>query len=480
MLCLLVFAATATSVYRWGGLYWTPVDPRPTFTATAYVVPMGASAEARLPMQHTDSSSQSAVESANSLADRYVDDLRAEWKRRTEGPYLLAREAADKAQREHAQDVTRLETFRRQLDEAAAAAAKARLANRPAKPQPAAMIDNPQWLALDRQLGELQQRRDEMLVSRTPVHPAVQDLDTRITGLKDQLAATTRQIPRGRADEPGSADPALSAGSSTAIGGADSPATQLLARADQEKLESLGLAAEKSGQACDDAESAVKKTLQQQEAGPQFTIEAAQVVENPPPVDYGWRRLMATTLLSALLMAFGVGSLSMGARHRTAGGQHGRSAGRHGRSFGGHDSGERSLARPNLAGTPPIVLAARAGDHGSDSDRRVSRAGNLGRDRHFFVARCRRAAGVASCVGFLYHYPFWGHSHFGGIHSENERSVNIRNSGSSGSGCKCRLSLRESSATFAERKATMGARQPLFSHSCTQNRKSRNSSQPLK
>ena len=43
---------------------------RPTFTATAYVVRMGAGAEARIPMRHTDSSSQSAVESANSLADR--------------------------------------------------------------------------------------------------------------------------------------------------------------------------------------------------------------------------------------------------------------------------------------------------------------------------------------------------------------------------------------------------------------------------
>ena len=322
-----------------------------------------------------------------------MGDRRAEWKRQTEGPYLLAREAADKAQREHAQDVTRLETFRRQLDEAAEAAAKARSANRPAKPQLSAMIDNPQWLALDRQLGELQQRRDEMLVSRTPAHPAVQDLDTRITGLKDQLAATTRQIPRGHADETGPADPALSAGSSTAIGGADSPTTQLLARADQEKLESLKLAAEKSGQACDDAESAVKKTLQQQEAGPQFTIEAAQFVENPLPVDYGWRRLMATTLLERPADGLQRRLLVAGRRHRTAGGQHGRSAGRHGRSAGGHDSGERSLARSNRAGTPPIILATRAGDHGTDSDRRVSRASDLGHYGHLVVARCPACRG---------------------------------------------------------------------------------------
>jgi hypothetical protein len=78
-------------------------------------------------------------------------------------------------------------------------------------------------------------------------------------------------------------------------------------------LDGLTVAVEKSGQALNDAESAAKKALQEQEAGPQFTIERAQLAENPLPVDYGWRRLMWTTLVSGVLMAFGVGSMSVGA-----------------------------------------------------------------------------------------------------------------------------------------------------------------------
>ena len=322
LVCVLVFSLTATAVYRWGRLSWTPVDSNPTYTATAYVIPRGASEEARIPMRHTDANAQRAAEYANSLADRYVRDRRAEWTHQNEGPYLLAREAADKAQREHAQNTARLETFRRQLAEAAEAAeaaAKARLAARPQRPQLSPMIDNPQWLALDRQLSELQQRHDDMLVSRTPLHPAVQDLGTRIAGVKYQLASTPRQIPRDRqipqgygdATEPSEA--ALSANNAMASGGADAQTTQLVARADQEKLESLTIVAEKSSQTCDDAQSAVKRALQEQEGGPQFTIEYAQVVENPPQVDYGWRRLMWATLLTSVLTAFGVGSLSLGA-----------------------------------------------------------------------------------------------------------------------------------------------------------------------
>jgi hypothetical protein len=305
LLCVLVFCLTATTVYRWGRLHWTPVDPNPTYTATAYVVPRGASEDARLPMRHTDGSAKRAAECANALAERYVADRRDEWKHQTEGPYLLAREAADKAQRERAQNTTRLEAFRRQLAEAETAA-KARLAARPQVAPLPPMIDNPQWLALDRQLTKLEQRRDEMLVSRTALHPAVQDIGTRILGVQGQLAATPRQIPQGRADVP-----ALPGNQSIAAG-VDSQ-TAIIARADQEKLDALTLAAEKSAQACDDAELAVKKALREQEAGPEFTIESARIVENPPPVDYGWRRLVWTTLLTSILMTFGVGAMSAGA-----------------------------------------------------------------------------------------------------------------------------------------------------------------------
>ena len=47
-----------------------------------------------------------------------MHDRHAEWKHRTEGPALKAREAAEKARRELPKSEARLEVFRRQLAEA--------------------------------------------------------------------------------------------------------------------------------------------------------------------------------------------------------------------------------------------------------------------------------------------------------------------------------------------------------------------------
>ena len=70
---------------------------------------------------------------------------------------------------------------------------------------------------------------------------------------------------------------------------------------------------ETARRACKDAEAAEKQALAQQQAGPQYAVVYAQAVEIPPTPDYGWRRLMWTTLVAGVLMAFGVGSVSTGA-----------------------------------------------------------------------------------------------------------------------------------------------------------------------
>ena len=57
------------------------------------------------------------------------------------------------------------------------------------------MVENPEWSELDRQLGVLERRHDEMLNDRTPLHPAVQDLALRIEELQRQVANMPRQIP---------------------------------------------------------------------------------------------------------------------------------------------------------------------------------------------------------------------------------------------------------------------------------------------
>jgi hypothetical protein len=293
LLCLVVFGLTAVVVYRGGRMNWTPANPNLTYTATAYVVPRlaGHSAgDSRIPIQYTDDNSQHAAATANAVAERYVDNQYAEWKRRTEGSYRSAREAADKARRGHAENTAQLEAFRRELSEAA----------EPRTPSPTT-IENPQWTALDHQLGELQQQRDKLLVTRTPLHPAVQDLDTRIKGVKDQLATTQREIP-GPDTKP------------RPVVAQDTKPQPVVAPADQEKLDALTAAVATSQRACEKAESVEKKAEEMQHARPRFAIEYAEVVENPALPDFGWRRLMWTTLAGSVLMAFGVGSASWGAK----------------------------------------------------------------------------------------------------------------------------------------------------------------------
>ena len=369
--CLLMFGLTAVVVYRWGHKNWTPVDPRPTYTATACVISRPASAsanaaaanaEARIPMRFTDGDPQRAAQSANEAAERYVRDRRAEWKRCTDGPCLLAHETATKTQRERVENTARLETFRRQLAEAA----EARAAAERNKPLPPLMVDNPQWLDLDRQLAAMQQRHDQLLVDRTPFHPAVRELAERIEGVRDQLAATPRQIPDTK-PRPVAA-PVI-------------PDTPAISPADQATLDALTAAVERSRQACEEAASVEKKALEEQQTGPQFAVEKAQVVENRPLPDYGWRR----SDVDDVCRRYGNGVRCWlavgGGEHRAAGGQQRGSAGRRGDAGGRHDPRRRSPAGSPRRQPSPVAQPPGIDDDRTDPDYRLPGIGNLGRGR---------------------------------------------------------------------------------------------------
>ncbi len=166
------------------------------------------------------------------------------------------------------------------------------------------MIDNPKWLDLNRRLGELQQHRDALLVDRTPVHPAVEDVTVRIKDLQRQIAAIPRQIASTASAK--RETPAADAKNSAAA--ADSIASQ-----DTEKLDELTAAVETARLACQQAEAAEKQARDAQKAGPRYTIVYARIAETSPAPDSGWQRLMYTTLAAGLLMAFGAGLLSAGA-----------------------------------------------------------------------------------------------------------------------------------------------------------------------
>ncbi len=71
-------------------------------------------------------------------------------------------------------------------------------------------------------------------------------------------------------------------------------------------------AAAAARQACDEAELARQRAVEEQKAGLPLVIESAQVVRNPSPVDYGWWRLLGTAICCGVVMALGTGSLALG------------------------------------------------------------------------------------------------------------------------------------------------------------------------
>lgn len=313
LLCLLVFGLTAIVVYRWGRESWIPVNPKATYTATTCVVPAPhqAATGGRVPIEYVGDSAEQAAEAANARAQRYVNDRLAEWKLRMGGPYLQARATAKKARQEHAESTARLEAFRPQMAEEVAKLQAA--VQRRQKPLPPPMIDNPQWLKLERQLAELQQRYDELLVERTPLHPLVVDLAGRTAGIQEKLAATPRRIPFARPESPAMPDSSPAAETPTTDAEGGDRDIDRIAKENQTRLAELTAAVERTRKAVEEAEFAETHALQTLQAGPKYTIEPAQVAELLPQPDYGWRRLVWTALFSGVLMAFGVGTVAVGA-----------------------------------------------------------------------------------------------------------------------------------------------------------------------
>ncbi len=305
--CLVVFCLTAIVVYCWGEEIRNHSSAKAKPAATAYIVGRAAKAgqsEVRIPIAAIDDDPRRAEAAANARAENYVKDRRADWQHRTAGAYDKAHQAAEQARHEYAQSEDRLEAFRRQTARATAKPQPTgpRQGDSPSQP----MIDNPKWLNLNRRLGELQQRRDALLVDRTPAHPAVEDVAVRIEDLQRQIAAIPRQII--------STAPAKQETSAKALAKNGPAAANSVASQNTDKLNELAAAVETTQLACQQAEAAEKQARDAQKAGPQFSVVYAQIAETPPRLDSGWQRLMYTTLGTGLLMAFGAGLLSAGAQ----------------------------------------------------------------------------------------------------------------------------------------------------------------------
>jgi hypothetical protein len=296
LLCALMFAITATVVNRWGRERWIPVNRQTTYTATTHVVEKRSGETT--PFTITDVDPRRAKELANVLAERFAADRSAEWRRSKERNWQKSRESAEKSREQCRDDAARLDAFERQQSELVKSQTDA---GQPETPAPTAS-ENPRWLSLQEEVSDLERRRDVLLTDRTPLHPAVQEIEARLTDARTQFAATPREIPAGptAARPSGTKRPPL-------------PIDDVAAQESQRKRAELAAALEKSRLACQRAERAEKQVAQKQKTVPQFVFQYGEAVQDPPQVDYGWRRLIWTTFAASLLMVFGVASVSLGA-----------------------------------------------------------------------------------------------------------------------------------------------------------------------
>jgi hypothetical protein len=334
-ICLLVFLSTAAIVCRLGYEQWSPVGHGPRYTATAHVSGQGAKQNGQrlaasgqrvqdvsqtstinnqqpTTRQHTNplprgvetvafaqsgDDSSRAAELANAQADRYVSSRRAEWQKSWGETHRQAHAQTEIARRTNAAAEARLKTFDDQMRVAEAAAAARAAA--PAKSRPPAMIDNPRKAELQRQLADLRQRRERLLVDRTPSHPAVQAADEKIADIEQELAAVPQRVSNPEAGGASADNPTAEA--------ARQWMTALAAQKNRQRHAELAAAADKTRRALTGAELAEQRAQRHLQAGPCYEIQYAKIVENPMPIDYGWWRILWTSLALGIVTAVGAG-----------------------------------------------------------------------------------------------------------------------------------------------------------------------------
>jgi hypothetical protein len=295
-------ALVGAAVYGIGRDRCTPARPD-SFTAIAYVIDPSGSLDVnvQIPMAYTDRDRHRAEEVANALARQYVEDRHTEWQQSNDTSLSEPRDALEKAKLALAENEQRFEAFR--------TASAARSNQSPTMKQDdsrtPAMTENPEWLDLNHKLFLLKQRRDEMLVDRTPLHPTVQELGVQINDLRAKIASVPRQIspiPSGRVAETESREPTKP----------DSNSTTVASHRNEQRLTELTAAVESSRQALSEAEEAERKALAQQPSEPPYSVLEAEIVDDAATSDYGWRRLLVTALMTGFTMAFGFGTLTSG------------------------------------------------------------------------------------------------------------------------------------------------------------------------
>jgi hypothetical protein len=241
---------------------------------------------------------EQAVQDVNALAGSYADTYRAEWKVSVDRAYEGARTATERAADQLRQAQGQLDAvLDRQIQAVREASQRLQPPPAPAVPAP---VENPDWTELNRQLSELLRHRSELLASRTPQHPVVQDVEARIDTVRQRLALVPRHVP-GAAASP----PAVKMETAAA-------AVPSAALADPAELAGLQRAVEGAGRTHHEAVRVERLAWQARLREPTIEIQSAP---EPPPLPRRWlpaAMALLGALATGLTMVVGLGMISAG------------------------------------------------------------------------------------------------------------------------------------------------------------------------
>lgn len=253
----------------------------------------------------------------NRLAQWYAEKYRTDWKASAEAAYRRARELVARAEQAHQAARAELESYLQRQAQAAGEAAERIRAARPARPvappvakvaPPAAaeLSDNPDWVDANRQLKILQQRRADLLVDRTPLHPAVQEVENRIEQLQQRVGSLPRH-------QPGQTEPQQKG---PAVNPQPMPQPEVTAESvpqvDPQQLKRLQQAVDATGRAWQEALERERTAWQQSLRQPQIEIELASLAGGLGRSALPWMSLLAA-LATGLTSVVGLALISAGA-----------------------------------------------------------------------------------------------------------------------------------------------------------------------
>ena len=239
------------------------------------------------------------------MAGSYAAAYRQQWRSVAEKVYQDSQTAAAGADEQLRQATARLDAF---VNEHLKPAARQKAAATPPVPvvHPA-RVDNPDWVALNRQLGDLLQQRVKLLLDRTPIHPEVQQTELRIAEIQRRLAETQRWIPARQSGGESSLPLAAAQPAAQTAVPAEDP---FVTRVALEKLKEVLAAARGASQQAERQQRQARLACQEE---PRIELQFAVPQVALPPSMALRLRLALAALAAGLTATVGLGMVATGA-----------------------------------------------------------------------------------------------------------------------------------------------------------------------